>query len=211
MRAEAGRGSEASWVVAARCLATPARELSRLFGRTPVSAPDRAGTRHPDHHPRVPVTENRQAQHRRIIVMAESSPTARSFDVVARPAGLQASGLSTSSKPRIGTARTLSSTPGAKAISITAPAPPHHGGEDETSQVPGRPLRACPALRPRRTTDPTPVQDRRCCLPLDSPRRLLNYCHFRGSITQPARSLCTLRSRGHLRSTPHSIPAGGQP
>ena len=29
-----------------------------------------------------------------------------------------------------------------------APAPPLHGGEDETSQVPGRPLRTCPALRP---------------------------------------------------------------
>ena len=28
------------------------------------------------------------------------------------------------------------------------------GGEDETSQVPGRPLRTCPALRPRRTPDP---------------------------------------------------------
>ena len=34
---------------------------------------------------------------------------------------------------------------------------------------------------------------------------------FRGSITRPARSLCTLRSRGHPRTTQHSIPAGGQP
>ena len=34
---------------------------------------------------------------------------------------------------------------------------------------------------------------------------------FRGSITRPARSLCTLRSRGRPRTTQHSIPAGGQP
>ena len=33
----------------------------------------------------------------------------------------------------------------------------------------------------------------------------------RGSITRPARSLCTLRSRGRPRTTQHSIPAGGQP
>jgi len=32
---------------------------------------------------------------------------------------------------------------------------------------------------------------------------------FRGSITRPIRSLCTLRSRGHPRSTQHSVPAGG--
>ena len=44
--------------------------------------------------------------------------------------------------------------PGARATSIAAPAPPHHGGEDETSQVPGRPLCTCPALRPRRTAEP---------------------------------------------------------
>ena len=51
-------------------------------------------------------------------------------------------------------------------------APPLIGGEDEISQVPGRPLRTCPALRPRRTTSPrpastAPLQDRRCGLPLD--------------------------------------------
>ena len=34
---------------------------------------------------------------------------------------------------------------------------------------------------------------------------------FRGSITRPARSLCTLRSRGRPRTTQHSIPARGQP
>ena len=45
--------------------------------------------------------------------------------------------------------------------------PPLHGGEDEISQVPGRPLRTCPALRPRRTPDPRPLQGRRYGLPLD--------------------------------------------
>ena len=44
--------------------------------------------------------------------------------------------------------------PRAWTISIAAPAPPHHDGEDEISQVPGRPLRTCPALRPRRTAVP---------------------------------------------------------
>src|SRR5262249_60158629 len=33
----------------------------------------------------------------------------------------------------------------------------------------------------------------------------------RGSLTQPARSLCTLRSVGYPASTQHSVPAGGQP
>ncbi len=35
--------------------------------------------------------------------------------------------------------------------------------------------------------------------------------HFRGSITRPTGSLCTLRSRGRPRTTQHSVPAGGQP
>ena len=35
--------------------------------------------------------------------------------------------------------------------------------------------------------------------------------HFRGSITQPTGTLCTLRSRGRPRTTQHSVPAGGQP
>ena len=33
----------------------------------------------------------------------------------------------------------------------------------------------------------------------------------RGSLTQPARSLCTLRSAGYPYTTQHSVPAGGQP
>ncbi len=31
------------------------------------------------------------------------------------------------------------------------------------------------------------------------------------SITRPARSLCTLRGSGYPNTTPHSVPAGGQP
>ena len=34
---------------------------------------------------------------------------------------------------------------------------------------------------------------------------------FRGSMTRPARSLCTLRRADHSASTQHSVPAGGQP
>ena len=34
---------------------------------------------------------------------------------------------------------------------------------------------------------------------------------FRGSITRPAHSLCTLRSRDHSRTTQHSVPAGCLP
>ena len=83
-------------------------------------------------------------------------------------------------------------------------------GEDETSQVPGRPLHTCPALRPRRCAGPRPfgtgVGVFRSTDSVDSAR-----IYFRGSITRPARSLCTLRSRGHPRTTQHSVPAGGQP
>ena len=61
--------------------------------------------------------------------------------------------------------------PRAWTTSIAAPAPPLNGGEDKISQVPGRPLRTCPALRPRRTAGPRPLQGRRCGLPPRSVRR----------------------------------------
>ena len=38
-------GGPSPHVVAARCLATPSRELSRLLGRTPATTPDRPGAR----------------------------------------------------------------------------------------------------------------------------------------------------------------------
>ena len=46
------------------------------------------------------------------------------------------------------------------------------GGDVETSQVPGRPLPACPALRPRRNRMRQTISAPRWCLPLLSQRRL---------------------------------------
>ena len=51
-----------------------------------------------------------------------------------------------------------------------------------------------PMLPSAKTTTSAPLQSR-----------------FRGSITRPTDSLCTLRSRGRPRTTQHSVPAGGQP
>ena len=83
------------------------------------------------------------------------------------------------------------------------------GGDDETSQVPGRPLPACPALRPRR--------NRQC--PGRSLHRggAFHSCHSVGfheenDLRAQSRGLqgflCTLRSRGRPRTTQHSVPAG---
>ena len=52
-----------------------------------------------------------------------------------------------------------------------------------------------------------PTSDRPC----GKRRRLPRRVPFRGSIARPAHSLCTLRSRGHPRTTQHSVPAGCQP
>ena len=49
----------------------------------------------------------------------------------------------------------------------------------------------------------------RCCLPLLRRRRLPRLERFRGSITRPAYSLCTLRSVGCPTATQHSVPAVG--
>jgi hypothetical protein len=102
-------------------------------------------------------------------------------------------------------------------------------------------MRACPALRPRRDLHVRPWAYgkagpglrtfRRTRLPRTMPASLLanttitcRYClpyihttsapttHlFRGSITQPAHSLSTLRSMGYPNATQDSLPAGGQP
>lgn len=48
-------------------------------------------------------------------------------------------------------------------------------------------------------------------LPSAIPNTSAPRCHFRGSITQPARPLCTLRRRDRSRTTQHSVPVGGQP
>ena len=64
----------------------------------------------------------------------------------------------------------------------------------------------------------TPVGRRRqatgrlsCCLPHLLRRRLPRRVQFRGSITQPATMLSTLRSQGYPCTTQDSLPAGGQP
>jgi hypothetical protein len=97
----------------------------------------------------------------------------------------------------------------AGAASYAVPAPRPRQGTTEPSQVPGRPVRTCPALRPRRSRAIRPLQWRDCCLPVFRIRRLRWY-QFRGSITQPARPLCMLRRRDRSRATPHSVPVDGQ-
>jgi hypothetical protein len=47
--------------------------------------------------------------------------------------------------------------------------------------------------------------------PLRRPRGPLAILSFRGCLTRPSRSLCTLRSAGRPVATQHSVPAGGQP
>jgi hypothetical protein len=49
-----------------------------------------------------------------------------------------------------------------------------------------------------------------CCLPRPQRCRLPQTGYFRGSITQPTHSLCTLRSAGYPNTTQHSLPAAGQ-
>ena len=95
------------------------------------------------------------------------------------------------------------------AASYAVPAPRLWQGTTERSQVPGRPVRTCPALRPRRSLGIRPLQCRHCCLPLFRIRRL-RWHQLRGSITQPARPLCTLRRRDRSRTTQHSVPVDGQ-
>lgn len=89
--------------------------------------------------------------------------------------------------------------------------PASHDGDDRISQVPGEPPCAYAVpFDPGRASVPgdcgTSVLP-----PLRKPRRPPPSVSFRGSITRPARSLCTLRSRGYPRATQHSVPAGRQP
>ena len=55
---------------------------------------------------------------------------------------------------------------------------------------------------------PGPARCSCCGLPPSERRRLRKLC-FRGSITRPARPLCTLRRRGRPRTTQHSVPVDG--
>src|SRR5690606_363241 len=91
---------------------------------------------------------------------------------------------------------------GARTVSFATEKP-------ETSQVPGEPL----ARMPRSST---PV-DRWLLASLgtsDAAFRSENdvgstITSFRGSITRPTCSLCTLRSQARACTTQHSVPAGG--
>jgi hypothetical protein len=80
---------------------------------------------------------------------------------------------------------------------------------------PPRFLAAPHACMPRASPPAGPLipghTGKRYCLPCGKLRRLPRRISFRGSITRPIGSLCTLRSRGRPRSTQHSVPAGGQP
>ena len=92
----------------------------------------------------------------------------------------------------------MNDSPRAWTTSTAAPAPPLHGGENEISQVPGRPLRTCPALRPRRTADTRPLQHRRCDLPPFEQRRL-RIC----TLSRLHHAACTLSV---YASQPGSLP-----
>ena len=84
-------------------------------------------------------------------------------------------------------------------------------GDGRISQVPGEPqCERAPVCDPGGTSAPG-IAALRCGLPCGKRRRLPRRVPFRGSITRPTHSLCTLRSRGHPRTTQHSVPAGCQP
>jgi hypothetical protein len=66
-------------------------------------------------------------------------------------------------------------------------------------------------LRPRRSLRSHEPRDPRCCLPLSKRRRPPLRSAFRGSITQPAHSLSTLRRDGRPSTTQDSLAAGAHP
>jgi len=73
------------------------------------------------------------------------------------------------------------------------------------------PLRTCPALRPRRTPHIRPVRCTGYCLPHRLTASAPRSVTFRGSITQPARSLSTLHGPDHSDTAQDSLPTGGHP
>ena len=91
-----------------------------------------------------------------------------------------------------------------------APAPPLHGGETRPPRFLDDPCVHAPLFDPSGAPAPGPFGTGdgvfRHANGVDSAKMI-----FRGSITRPARSLCTLHSRGHPRTAQHSVPAGGQP
>ena len=101
-----------------------------------------------------------------------------------------------------------------RARTISSAAPVDRVSRMESTRPP-RFLGNPPAYMPRSSTpaDPTTLaMTGRAMLPsaqktASAPRSV----PFRGSITRPAHALCTLRSRGHPRTTQHSVPAGAYP
>ena len=68
----------------------------------------------------------------------------------------------------------------------------------------------CPALRPRRDFNARPVAASPYGLPSLAQRRLPRLRFLRGSITQPAHSLSTLRRADYSNPTQDSLPVVGQ-
>ncbi len=101
-----------------------------------------------------------------------------------------------------------------RARTISSAAPVDRVSRMESTRPP-RFLGNPPVYMPRSSTpaDPTTLaMAGRAMLPsaqktASAPRSV----PFRGSITRPAHSLCTLRSRGRPRATQHSVPAGAYP
>ncbi len=102
-------------------------------------------------------------------------------------------------------------TPGAWAASKAAPAPPTQGWRKR--DLPGS--WATLACMPRSSTPADRLPQANSGHALLPSAKLTTSAphqyHFRGSITRPTGTLCTLRRRGHPRTTQHSVPAGGQP
>ena len=94
--------------------------------------------------------------------------------------------------------------------------PGAHRDHDAERTGPPRFLGVPDARMPRSWT---PVESPRLALIHDAAMRssavvtasTSTVLNSRGSLTQPARSLCTLRSVGYPITTQHSVPAGGQP
>ena len=94
-----------------------------------------------------------------------------------------------------------------------------NGEGGRISQVPGKPLRTCPGLRPRWVVASGPARGgypgsllaRRYCLPLCGWRRLPPHPPFRGSIPRPARSLSTLHVAGYPTPRKTRFRLVGQP
>ncbi len=96
-----------------------------------------------------------------------------------------------------GTVRHDSTGPGAFAAGSPMPVPLSFRGEGRASQVPGKPLYGHALLfDPGGPSLPSHTAGS-CCLPAFENCRRLPLPQFRGSITRPIHSLCTLRSGGY--------------